>query len=178
MRATIEINGKYVNVDLSVEQVNQIGLGDKLKLTGYEKSDNPLDVWYYAKPVNDYCRDGIGVMGNEHHLLSQNWYEDANYYTSKQLAIDNSRADRLMRKLRRYAAEHDGIPTHESWEYDEGRHYTIVWDYEEGKIRWEEHDRKVAGAVYFNSFADCNGAIREFYDELVWYFTSYNPMLY
>ena len=69
---------------------------EELKHTGYEKAD----VYFY-----------IGADGDLHQNIAApagSLYDCANYYSDINVARECNRADTLMRKLRRFAAEHDG----------------------------------------------------------------------
>ena len=104
-------------------------------------------------------------------------YSAANYYTDKRLARDNARADTLMRRLRRYAAEHGGIPSQADW-LASGRKWAVKYDHGGAKLLADDWERfHLAGAIYFSSKEACEAAIDEFRDDLLWYFTEYEPQV-
>lgn len=141
------------------------------KLTGYERA--VLGQKYFLvgefSEVNEYyeenskCEDGI--------------YDTGNYYTDEKIANNNARADRLMHRLRRYAAMHGGMISRKHLEAEDQKYFIVcgengelyadaiygLWDY--------------FGAIYFSDVDSAQQAIEEFRPELEWYFTEYEPKL-
>ena len=104
-------------------------------------------------------------------------YYVGNYYSSKRLAEDNARADRLMRKLRRFAVRHRECEL--NWGYDQDVFY-IYYDYNTNKLSWCDTDcsMKDFGLIYFDSVQTAEAAIADLRDELIWYFTEYKDSIY
>jgi hypothetical protein len=105
-----------------------------------------------------------------------NLYEAADYYSDKIVALNNARADKLMRQLRRFAAEHREVkidfnnPSQDKW--------SICYDHSYNELTvapWTfvQH----FGFIYFDFEAVARLAIDTFHDELVWYFTEYRDSL-
>jgi hypothetical protein len=149
--------------DMSDEEILAL-IHDARKLihTGYEQTD---DEWFY-----------LGVDGDIHKTsgISTSLYNCANYYSDINVARECSRADTLMRKLRRFAAEHGGCvapcgPI--AW--------CITYDYQDEAFKVEKYNYDstyTPGMVLFKSEQAAKDAIDEFADELDWYFNYYDPM--
>lgn len=136
---------------------------EESKHTGYEKTD---DEWFY-----------IGVDGDIHKTsgISTSLYDCANYYSDINVARECNRADTLMRKLRRFAAEHDGCAApgeSDTW------YITYYYPDESFEVRRAEYDCEsfTPGMVLFKSEKAAQDAIDEFADELYQYFNFYEPM--
>lgn len=172
MKVTLTHGEKSVELDLTAEQLASLGLKEEKKRTGYERA---------YQHSTYYTLDSIGKRINlreEYLPIDENIYDSANYYSDKTIAENNIRADRLMRKLRRYAAEHGGICNKEDWEGFEDKFY-IGFGYLCDGI--DVHRIKKArdfANIYFRDEQACKDAIKEFRNELTWYFTEYQAMLY
>lgn len=179
MKVGLSFNGKRVEVELTQEQLKELGLVEEKKKTGYERVEPCKDYWtvmsngYVLSLVDPHTRDDNKI------------YELANYYSSQTVAENNARADKLMRQLRRFAAENGGIPSKEDWTkkhnafVDSHKKYVIEYDHDTKKIKvghWIYLQEP--GVVYFKSEEACEKAIEEFKDDLLWYFTEYQAMLY
>ena len=136
---------------------------EKPKHTGYEQAEE----YYY-----------IGIDGDIHTSTFQDdcgLYDNANYYSDINVARECARADALMRKLRRFAAEHGGCAAPsgpDAW--------YITYDYlgESFEVKCAEYvcENFTPGMVLFKSEKAAQDAIDEFADELCWYFNFYKPM--
>lgn len=172
MKVTLTHDGKSVELDLTNEQLTALGLKEEKKMTGYERCGS----------IPFYCT--VEGTGRVHTACDANTtfddknFDTANYYSDKKLAEANARADSLMRQLRRFAAENDGIPSMEDWKNKRIIKHTFVYDYANHTIKidhnWEWH---YCGVVYFLSAEARDKAITKFHDELIWYFTEYEAML-
>ena len=136
---------------------------EESKHTGYEKADE----YYY-----------IGIDGDIHTSTFQDdcgLYDNANYYSDINVARECARADALMRKLRRFAAEHDGCAApgeSDTW------YITYYYPDESFEVKHAEYDCEsfTPGMVLFKSEKAAKDAIDAFADELYWYFNFYEPM--
>lgn len=174
MKVTVTYNDKSVQVNLTDAQLETLGLKEKKKPTGYERvgTDDP----YYFVEWNGEA--GSGVFEN-HDEIDDQAYASGNYFSNKCLAEANARADSLMWKLRRFAAENGGIPSVWDWNYTGKHKYVITYDYSNESMLPELFTHlRIPNAVHFNSKVACQKAIEEFKDELTWYFTEYQAMLY
>ena len=166
-------NGKSIEVDLTEEQMEALGLKPELKCTGYELDDDKAFFRSLNNGLAQRCSDPCAKT-----LCLDN----ATAYSDYKLAEDNARADLLMRRLRRYAAQHGGIPRVKDWEVNDKRRsliYCIAYNYANGSLYAETHYYlRGFGDILFLSRDACESAIKEFKDELTWYFTEYEAMLH
>ena len=137
---------------------------EESKHTGYEKADK----YFY-----------IGIDGDIRNISQDNYglYDCANYYSDINVARECNRADTLMRKLRRFAAEHGGcaaLGESDTW------YITYYYPDESFEVKCAEYDcgSFTPGIVLFKSEKAAQDAIDEFADELYWYFNFYEPMPY
>lgn len=174
MKVTITTEtGKSIEVELTEEQSKDLGLVEKKPRTGYERAEKNDD--YYV----DDCSGEINSEIERYLDIDDDCYNAANYYNDYPLAKANARADRLMRQLRRYAAEHGGIPNDEYWYNGDLYEYCIKYNYSNDELvaePWTCH--RAFGNIYFRTNFACENAIKQFKEELLWYFTEYQPMLY
>ena len=122
-----------------------------------------------------YCRqwtDGICACVEQHRDIDDDLYKAANYYNDTRLATDNARADTLLRNLRRFSAEHGGIPTHGVF-----NKYHIIKDVNGIYTARYNGIARAFGDVWFSSEEAANLAINTFAEELRWYFFDYDPQL-
>ena len=184
MKVTLTHDGKSVELDLTAEQMTALGLKEEKKKTGYERvvvscAGNPIffEHYYTTSPENwtlEYTDHG--------HDRDNQIYHGANYYSNEDLARANARADTLMRRLRRFAAENGGIPSVGDWGSLENKyyicyHYPTFGTLNSGlKVEPNIYTRQ-PGSVYFNSIITAKKAIELYHDELIWYFTEYEAML-
>jgi len=180
MKVTLTLDGKSVELDLTAEQMETLGLKEEEKKTGYEKVGR-YKPYHYALPdgrIYFKYSDGTG--------FEDDLYDNASYHSDKGLAEANARADRLMRQLRRFAAENGGIPSLKDWAtngetsslFKMRTLYTICYDYaNKSLIVGNSHYVRYSGAVYFNDYHTAKEAMELYRDELIWYFTEYEAML-
>ena len=72
-----------------------------MKKTGYER--NKTNDIYYSIDIADNVFKNFDL----HDIVHDDIYSIANYYIDKTVAINNARADKLMRQLRRFAVENN-----------------------------------------------------------------------
>ena len=140
------------------------------KKTGYEIAE--LGEVYYH--LNSY--DSVIPIGkqstNEDSMLIYN----ANYYSSKEVAESNARADRLMRQLRRFSVEHRENKF--NWSDDDQAKYVIAYRHESKTFFPKDvYITQNFGAIYFDSAEAACEAIDTFENDLIWYFTEYKNSL-
>lgn len=173
MKAKLIIDNKDIEIEISHSEL--VKLLTPSKKTGYERANCTGDTYWHDDCGQLHCdNDSFSFIFNR-------LYENANYYTSKEIAENNIRADRLMRQLRRFAVEHRKNPL--NWEeIHSQRKYFIcyrtsdIFDDAELKIKgcWED---KYFGGIYFDTQEAAQEAIKIFHDELLWYFTEYKDSL-
>ena len=169
MKAKLIIEGTEIEIEISEEEYKKIQSPEEKK-TGYERVPES-DVYFYTYPsgcVETTCETCYDI--------DDECYESANYYSDKTVAENNTRADKLMRQLRRFAVEHRecGVDFNST---ETAKHY-IYYDcvYDELRTTYTFY-AGVFGVIYFDSEETAKAAIDEFRDELIWYFTEYKDSL-
>lgn len=159
LKTQIEIDEGVLESVQSKEKVDR-GYGEKMAYSPYSYVDNVGSV----KTDPD--------MGWEIDYLR---FATANYYSSKEVARNNARADKLMRQLRRFAVENrkDKI----DWNDGEKHKYNICYSYPTQEIFVDFKSNCRNFEIYFDSCGVAERAIEEFKDELIWYFTEYKDSL-
>ena len=170
-------NGKTIDMELTKEQEELINQSDK-KRTGYERVKN-CDT-YYSSNNGDLseCDGNIYTEDDINDYVDNSRYDNADYYNDKILAKNITRADTLMRRLRRFAVENGGSFSRDEWaNYDVGE-YFIYYDYDNWDIVTGSSDVcKDFGQIYFRSKEIAQKAIDTFKEDLMWYFEKYDDML-
>lgn len=167
MKAKLIVNNKEIEVEISEEEFDKLKNSAQIK-TGYERL---YDEDYYVD--NSYGNvekifDGEFDYGYE-------YYSAANYYSDYTVAENNTRADKLMRQLRRFAVEHRKEKI--NWG-DREEKYSIFYSYSLEKLLYTNSCVcRNYGTIFFDSIENVQLAIKTFHDELVWYFTEYKDSL-
>ena len=162
MEITITINGKPVQATVD-DAVIREAMGEKK--TGYERNEGNS---YYI-----VLEHGDVQVSNDELSLDDVRYKVANYYSDFAVAQNNARADKLMRQLRRFAAEHGGcVPPKKTIKSSVG--HSIYWDGKKPDVC--SGCVPDFGRMWFASNNAAYSAIVAFHDELMWYFTEYDPM--
>ncbi len=182
-KAILIINGKEIEVEIEMGDTENKGiqiivdektveeLGENFKFnkkTGYEKETER----YYTISTSGRIEESTNIDS----IIDKIRYEEANFYSSKEVALNNARADKLMRQLRRFAVEHrkDNI----DWNNDNQKKYCIFYNHYSKKLeKISVHLSQEIGTVYFDSKENAQLAINVFYNELIWYFTEYKDSL-
>ena len=169
MKAKLIIEDKEIEIEISEEEYKKLQHPEGKK-TGYERVSKDNE-FYYGTTV------GVSESGFDNYdEIDDAYYESANYYSSEIVALNNTRADKLMRQLRRFSVEHRECEVDFN-STKTAKHY-IFYDciHDELDITFTFFAR-VFGMVYFDSEETANAAIDEFHDELIWYFTEYKDSL-
>ena len=169
MKAKLIIEGKEIEIEISEEEYKKIQPPEE-KETGYERVSES-DIYFYA-----HSGGYIGTASEDYCNIDNEYYELANYYSDKTVAENNTRADKLMRQLRRFAVEHRecGVNFNDT----NAKKYYICYDYASDELEVSSVVfSKNFGAIYFDSEETASAAIDEFRDELIWYFTEYKDSL-
>lgn len=141
------------------------------KKTGYERVD--IGNTYYSASMCPNVRMGGIELADKYNNAD---YDNANYYSSEEVAKNNARTDKLMRQLRRFSVENRKLKP--DWTNRENHKYRIVYNHSESIIKvGYGFISESFGAIYFESEELAKQAIKEFKDELIWYFTEYKDSL-
>jgi hypothetical protein len=168
MRAKLIVEGREFDIEINDLELEK--LVKPPKKTGYER----LDIGY------SYCT--VGRNGLTEQLTEMNddidtmIYDAANYYSDKTVAENNARADKLMRRLRRFAA----FQRNENLDWDDAHQckYCICYNYYNAELYVVDIcNSRHAFNIYFHSESCANAAIDLLNDELIWYFTEYKDSL-
>ena len=166
MKAKLIIENKEIEVEISEEEYKKLQPPE----TGYERVSES-DIYFYAN-----SRGCVETACEDYYDVDNEYYESANYYSSKTVAENNARADKLMRQLRRFSVEHreHGVNLNDT---NTKKNY-ICYDYEDNELRTSfMFSSRIFGAINFDSEETAQAAIDEFHDELIWYFTEYEDSL-
>lgn len=170
----ITIDGKeYECQEIKIKtEVGEIVVNSDVdkKKTGYERM-NKNDGYYFVLDGNSTIAtiDCHGTIDNAN-------YYNANYYSSEEVAKNNARADKLMRQLRRFSVVNR--VTDIEWGEGSDPKYFIYYDYSKKSLEVEKNYRlRPPFSICFDSINSTAQAIREFGDELIWYFTEYKDSL-
>lgn len=169
MKAKLIVDGNEFDIEILDPKLQEL-IVPKNK-TGYERVTKANDAYYFD--------NGGGYVGDSFDPYPEtegnNAYKAANYYTSKQVAENNVRADKLMRQLRRFAVEHRQNEI--DWSNSKYK-YTIRYGHnsEDFIQTWEVNGQNF-GCIWFDSPDAAKLAIETFKDELIWYFTEYRDSL-
>lgn len=166
--AKLMINGKELKTQIEIDEADLETMQNKKK-TGYERVGD-LEKYHWIDG------DGLIHMSYNNNITSDNLrYDVGNYYSSKDIASNNARADQLMRQLRRFAVENrkDKI----DWNDGKKHKYNICYSYPTQEIFVDFKSNCRNFEIYFDSCGVAERAIEEFKDELIWYFTEYKDSL-
>lgn len=178
-KVTIVINGKEYEVEMWHNEVEKvIAAAEHKPFTGYEKMEE--GDYYYVSQCDD-----IGDNPNDSYYADIH-YDNANYYSDRAVAANNLRADFLMRQIRRFAAMNGGIvaPMHMmkfEKEYKREVYYFISCTRDDEKVvccELNNYNWPRFGLIVFYDKEACEKCIKTFHDELLWYFTEYEPQRY
>ena len=135
-------------------------------MTGYERVKES-EKYYHINATGETHTD---FEDNDN--FNNDLYSNANYYSDETVAENNARADKLMRQLRRFAVEHNDCEL--DWSNDEQTKCYIFYNYNSTPLNIGcSYVRRDFGQIYFLSDKVAKQAIKEFKDELIWYFTEY-----
>ena len=169
MKAKLIIEDKEIEIEISEEEYKKLQPSEEKK-TGYERVPES-DIYFYTYPSG--C---VETTCEACYDIDDECYESANYYSDKTVAENNTRADKLVRQLRRFSVEHreDGVNLNDV----NTRQYCIYYDYGNNTLGTAfTLCAKTFGVICFDSDETALAAINEFREELIWYFTEYKDSL-
>lgn len=170
MNAKLIVEGKEFDIEILDPKLQE--LIAPTNKTGYEKATNEDGTFYFDNGAG-YVQDSYDSYPETD---GNNAYKAANYYTSKTVAENNTRADKLMRQLRRFAVEHRNNEL--NWKNSKQNKFLISYDYSLGDVDIEyEDDCRELFTIFFDTRQTAQQAIDTFRDELIWYFTEYKDSL-
>lgn len=161
MKATLTYEGKTVEVEIAEEEARK--LFAEPKKTGWER----------VKPGQYYCYiSGGGLVAAEEEERDESddlYYDNGNYFADRDLANEQARAIKLWLRIKRWAAEHCE-PVR--WNNNHALKYCIYYNSLAGQIGVSNVSAmQDTFQVYFDTYESAYKCIKEFRDELTWYFT-------
>lgn len=141
------------------------------KKTGYERVGKGVKYYTVSSGLEINSYDDIYEFDEEK-------YKIANYFNDKNLTKNIARAQRLRYQLRRYAALNGGIPSQKDWENSRVAKYELISESDNFIHATKNFESRAIGAIYFKDIKACEKAMVIFKDELIWYFTEFQEMLY
>lgn len=166
----ITIDGKTYNLIPCEEDTEDTkDIATKPKKTGYERAERGGKYFleWHCREKTDSDVDEYGTYGNMA-------FKNALYYTDEKLANDNIRADRLLRRLRRFSAVNRKNKI--DWKDSGQAKFGIAIDYNKELWVTTRHTIRRFGGIYFDTEELAEKAIEEFRDDLMWYFTEYKDI--
>lgn len=157
--ATLTLNGKTYEVQLTDEQITEIE--KPKKVTGFGRAEEGED-YFNIDATGTICTGTIYSRNKYFEGL----YNNANYYTDESLAEWCNRNDALNRKIRRWAAEHNTEPI--DWNKRNAKYY-IYYNYEESRVGvYNTHYCAHPGEIFFFDYVIAKAAVEKFGDEIKW----------
>ena len=148
MRATLIVDGKAFELEIEEKELKK--LKEKPKHTGYERV-SANERYYYSNGKGE-----IISCPETCYVLDDVFYDEANYYSDKTLAEHNAET-----------VDRQTVRANGAW----------AIRYEDGSVGAKHVISTYVGDIYFDSSDTTMLAVREFYDELVWYFEEYKDSL-
>lgn len=144
-----------------------MGLAEE-QLTGYERVKKGEMYYVIDTEYNSMLK--ITEFNDQE---DEQCYNTGNYYSDRNIAENNARADRLLRQLRRWQAANDRAISAKAWKDGPFCFYNIRYNYWLDTPYVNMDGDRGLNNVYFTSEEKAKEAIKVFEDELLWYFTEY-----
>lgn len=167
MKFTGTYNGEPIELELTKEQVES--LRPKRKKTGWERVEEGENYWVYGLGSTNL------IYEEENFNYNNELFDCANYFSDATLAQNIRRAQELQRKLWRRSAE---LCENAGWNNDSRNKVSICHDYNNRCLCvCENQFFSYFGQIYFDTKEHAEQVMREFHDELVWYFTKFKSRM-
>lgn len=167
MKLTGTYNGKPIELELTEEQVEVLEQAEKKK-TGWER----------VEKGERYFINAIRVAQEERETGSSTddtYYKYASYFANETLIKNILTAQLLQRKLWRRSAE---LCEKVDWRNPETEKYCIRYDYDDDDLCVDFCVLiRGFGEIYFDTEEHAEQVIKEFRDELIWYFTKFESRM-
>ena len=169
MKAKLIVEGKEFPIEIQDPELQKLLTSQKK--TGYERADAGQKYW-----LQDMSGNVCWATESIYFTENNEEHNSANYYSDETIAKNNTRADTLMRQLRRFAVEHRKSEI--DWHNESQCKYYIYNETNTTNLDIDYcHITRYFGGIYFDTAEAANLAISTFHDELVWYFTEYKDSL-
>lgn len=161
------INGKpvLIPIELTEEQIKQLTAAINVDevMTGWEEP-RMGQLGYFEDEYNEVSEFEVNEETIE---FAQKIYENDNFFSTYETAVNTVRADNVLRRLRHYAISHRASDTNMA----EGG-YTITYNYQNNCLEIGATGNWLAlGDVVFDTEEIARRAINKYATELIWYFT-------
>ena len=157
MKATITINNKTVNIEITAEQAKELGLVEDKK-TGWERAKKS-NMYYLIYPSL-----GIKESKENDDAIEDSRYKVGNYFKDRTLAEKMAKCISLMLRMQRWADEHNE-PI--DWKNEGKSKYYIKYDHgSRGLYLVQSCTYQSAHEVYFSSDELAEEAIKIFGEEI------------
>ena len=172
MQVELKVNDKSVQAEISEEQLKKLGLIEDKPRAGYERVEKG-EMYYLVDIYNNIMR-----VPEDNDQGDEQCYNTGNYYNDKVIAENNARADRLQRCLRQWQAQNDKVISISDWKNDEINKYFITYNYRSSLFEiGRSPQRREPNIIYFTTKGKVTEAIKNFRNELEWYFSEYQQRL-
>lgn len=172
MKVELKANGKTVQAEISEEQAKILGLVEDKPKTGYERTK--IGETYYCVEEKDY----LICYAERNDSADDSFYAIGDYYSDETIAENNARADRLLRCLRQWQAANDRAITLTDWKNDKINKYFITYNYRFNIFEiGRSTQRREPNVIYFTTKGKATEAVKNFRNELEWYFKLYQQRL-
>lgn len=174
MKIPIKINGKEVIAEINDADLVGIFEPEEPWCYGFEDVEENKKYWYETTTgeLMEATSNGVDAWENMR-------YNCGNYYSDEAIALNNARADNLLRVIRQFCALNELIYPYVLPKYGvKGCHITYDPDdtyYERDGlgITFDGESTASLGGFTFKTERDAQMVIDEFHDELLWYFMKY-----
>ena len=154
-----------IPIEISEEQLRQITNAVNLDdyMTGWEEPQIG-QTGYYEDRFNEVASFEVTEDSWE---LAQKLYENDNFFSTEETALNTVRADNVLRRLRHYAISHRATDTNMA----EGG-YTITYNYQLECLEIGATGNWLAlGDVVFDTEEIARKVMNKYATDLIWYFT-------
>lgn len=165
MKLTGTYNGKLIELELTEEQIEVLKKANKKK-TGWERVK---ESWlFFCHIAYNECAS-VSEFGSE---TTDKLFDCANYFSDETLAKNIIRAQTLQRKLWRRSAE---LCKRSNLN---GARWFVFYNPKTKELdtSWSI-DGVYYGTVFFDTKEHTEQVIKEFHDELIWYFTKFKSRM-
>ncbi len=172
MQVELKVNNKSIRVEISEEQLNELGFVEDKPETGYERAKYNDKYYYVGEDSDVRFYTEVNVSADDI------YYNIGNYYNSEIIADNNARADKLLCRLRQWQALDDKAISSKDWQDGTLCFYNIKYNYSLDML-YAHADSCCRGLnnIYFRTREKAEEAIEVFRDELIWYFVEYQQRL-
>ena len=168
----IEFNDVEVEVPSCIlKALNAVEQNKEKFMTGYERVD--IGDKFYSIRSEDSTKPYMIIEQGAQ--LCESKYRSGDYYSNYDVALNNARADELVRNIRRFSIEQrQKLIDWQNTPY----YWVIYYNYSVDKLSTILTDCvKCFGDILFETQEQAQACIDKYYQELIWYFTEYKDSM-